>query len=576
MGTGTMPTERSFEYPPGLTPPTVRPGGLRGAIGQVIVELGFASRETVEAAVVSSREQGRLTGQVLVESGALTDDQLTRALAERFGVDYIDFSLFEVDPESVGLLDTTIARRYQAVPVKTLPNGELLLAMSDPVNVLTLDEISMITGRQTRPAAVSAQDLAWLISKFGGGDGIGDAAPAESQEGLGVTVGGGADDEAPAVKLVHEVIARAIEVGASDIHFDPTPGDMRVMFRVDGVMAAGGSVPREMVPTVVSRVKIMSVLDIAERRAPQDGRMRVSLAERSVDMRVATLPLLGGEGIVMRLLDASAVVREFDSLGMDRADRDRFREAINKPHGAVLVTGPTGSGKTTTVYGALTAINDGRRSIITIEDPVEAPIRGVKQMQVMPKAGVTFATGLRSILRADPDVILVGEIRDRETAEIAVQAAITGHLMLSTLHTRNAASTAARLVDMGIEPFMVAAAVDCVVAQRLARTLCTNCKRESTVSPEVLARHGLQGAQVFESVGCMRCNGTGYRGRVGLYEVMTMTDEICDLLVSRAGVPAISAAASANGMRTMQQDGIEKVREGVTSLVEVARATTGI
>jgi type IV pilus assembly protein PilB len=383
-------------------------------------------------------------------------------------------------------------------------------------------------------------------------------------------------DDAPAVKLVHEVIARAIEAGASDIHLDPTPGDMRIMLRVDGVMAAGGSVPRAMFPKVVSRVKIMSGVDIAERRAPQDGRMRVSLAERHVDVRVTTLPLLGGEGIVMRLLDANSVVREFDSLGMGHADRDRFRDAINRPHGAVLVTGPTGSGKTTSVYGALTAINDGRRSIITIEDPIEAPIQGIKQMQVEPKAGLTFATGLRSILRADPDVILVGEIRDRETAEIAIRSAITGHLVLSTLHTRNAASTAVRLMDMGIEPFMVAAAVDCVVAQRLARTLCINCKRETTAPPEVLAKHGLEGAQVFESVGCMRCSGTGFRGRVGLYEVMAVTDEICDLLVSRAGVPAVSAAAAANGMRTLYQDGIEKVRQGVTSLVEVATVTTGV
>ncbi len=542
----------------------------------MIVDLGFASRETVEAAVTMSREQGRLTGEVLVELGALTRDQLMRALAERFGVDYIDFSLFEVDPACVQMLDPATARRYQAVPVKTLPQGELLLAMADPANILTLDEISMITGRKARSAAVSAQDVTWLISTFGRSDAIADAAPIVPHESLDVSISRATDDDSPAIKLVHEMIARAIEAGASDIHLDPTPGDMRIMFRVDGVLAPGGVVPREVVPTVVSRVKIMSALDIAERRAPQDGRMRVSLEERGVDVRVTTLPLVGGEGVVMRLLDERAVVRELDSLGMGGADRDRFRVAINKPYGAVLVTGPTGAGKTTTLYSALTAINDGQRSVITIEDPIECPIHGVKQMQVTPKAGVTFAAGLRSILRADPDVIMVGEIRDQETAEIAIRSAITGHLMLSTLHTRNAVSAATRMVDMGIEPFMVATAIDCVVAQRLARTLCKHCKRETTASAGLLAAHGLEGAQTFEPVGCIRCNGTGYRGRVGLYEVMVLSDEFRELLVSRAGVPTLAAAAAASGMRTMRQDGIEKIRQGITSLVEVTRVTTGI
>lgn len=572
----TAASHRPLESPPGLISPAKRAAGARGAIGQVIVDLGFASRETVEAAVTMSREQGRLTGEVLVELGALTRDQLMRALAERFGVDYIDFSLFEVDPECVRLLDPATARRYQAVPVKTLPHGELLLAMADPANILVLDEISMITGRKARAAAVAAQDVTWLMSTFGRPDVIADATPLVPHEALDVSVSRATDDDAPAIKLVHEVIARAIEAGASDIHFDPTPGDMRITFRVDGVLAPGGTVPRAVVPTVVSRVKIMSALDIAERRAPQDGRMRVSLEERSVDVRVTTLPLVGGEGVVMRLLDAGAVVRELDSLGMGGADCDRFRVAINKPYGAVLVTGPTGAGKTTTLYSALTAINDGQRSVLTIEDPIESPIHGIKQMQVTPKAGVTFATGLRSILRADPDVIMVGEIRDQETAEIAIRSAITGHLMLSTLHTRNAVSAATRLVDMGIEPFMVATAIDCVVAQRLARTLCVHCKRESAASAALLAAHGLEGSQTFEPVGCVRCGGTGFRGRIGLYEVMVLNDEIRDLLVNRASVPVLSAAAAASGMCTMRQDGIEKVRQGITSLVEVTRVTTGL
>jgi type IV pilus assembly protein PilB len=565
-------SEDSIEYPPGLIPPSQRQRS-RAAIGEVIVELGFASRETVEAAVAFSREEGKTTGQVLVESGAITADQLARALAERFGVDYIDLSLYEVDPAILDMLDASVARRYQSVPVGVLGDGSVLLAMADPTNVLTLDEISMITGRTLRPAAVAGPDLVALIAKLGRRERREVVAPDEPVAEVEISLSMGADPEAPVVKLVQDVIGHAVELGASDVHLDPTPGDMQVLYRVDGVLTADGAVPRAMAASVVSRVKIMGGLDIAERRAPQDGRMQFKLDERSVDVRVVSLPLVRGEGVVMRILDTNAVVRDLGSLGMRQEERSWFESALQRPYGAILVTGPTGSGKTTSLYGGIALINDGERSILTIEDPVESPIEGIKQMQVAVKAGVTFATGLRSILRADPDVIMVGEIRDRETAEIATQAALTGHLMLSTLHTRDAASSVTRLVDMGIEPFMVAAAIDCVVAQRLARVLCESCKRPAKLPPEVLIDHGLGGAEVFEAVGCLRCNRTGYRGRVGLYEVMVLSDDIRELLMANRGVDAIAAAAIGQGMRTMRQDGIEKVREGVTSLVEVGRVT---
>jgi type IV pilus assembly protein PilB len=377
------------------------------------------------------------------------------------------------------------------------------------------------------------------------------------------------------VKLVHQIIAEAVQRGASDIHCDPETGDMKVFFRIDGVLVQAATVAKAMTPGLISRIKIMASLDIAEKRLPQDGRLALALDGRRIDVRVVTLPLVKGEGVVMRILDAGAVVRDLEGLGMRDTERERFEIAINKPYGAVLVTGPTGSGKSTTLYGALSVVNDGERSIITIEDPVESQIAGIKQMQVATKAGVSFAVGLRAMLRADPDVIMVGEIRDRETAEIAVQAALTGHLVLSTLHTRDAPSAVTRLLDMGVEPFMAAAAIDCVVAQRLARMLCEHCKKPAALPSETLAKYGLEGAEVCEPTGCIRCGNSGYKGRVGLYEVMPITAEIRALLLSDASVDRIAAAAEQEGMRRMREDGLHKVRLGLTTLAEVARVTTG-
>jgi type IV pilus assembly protein PilB len=341
------------------------------------------------------------------------------------------------------------------------------------------------------------------------------------------------------------------------------------------MLVQAATVAKNMAPGVVSRIKIMANLDISEKRLPQDGRLALELEGRRVDVRVVTLPLVKGEGVVMRILDAGAVVRDLETLGMQDAERERFQTAISKPYGAVLVTGPTGSGKSTTLYGALAVVNDGERSIITIEDPVESQVAGIKQMQVATKAGVSFAVGLRAMLRADPDVIMVGEIRDRDTAEIAVQAALTGHLVLSTLHTRDAPSAITRLLDMGVEPFMVAAAIDCVVAQRLARMLCEGCKRPVTLPEATVAQHGLEGGTVYEPVGCLLCGNSGYRGRVGLYEVMPVTEEIRALLLEHASVDQIAAVAERQGMRRMREDGLIKVKQGLTTLSEVGRVTSG-
>jgi type IV pilus assembly protein PilB len=474
----------------------------------------------------------------------------------------------------VNLVSAETAKRYQAVPVGFSVDGALLLAMANPTNVLTIDDIGMMTGRRVRPAAASVEDLNLLLAKLVRMDeAIEDIVDEHPDEEDSVLVEE-ADNDAPIIKLVHSIVAQAIEQGASDIHVNPEEGDSRVLFRVDGVLAPAATVKRRMAAGVVSRIKIMADLDISERRVPQDGRFALTLEGRRVDIRVVTLPLVHGEGAVMRILDRSAVVVDtLDGLGMQKVEKRRFDAAIHRPNGAVLVTGPTGSGKSTTLYAALNALNDGDRSILTIEDPVEQRIAGVKQMQIAPKAGVTFEVGLRSMLRADPDVIMVGEIRDRETAHIAIEAALTGHLVLSTLHTRDAPAALGRLIDMGIEPFLVSSAVDCIVAQRLVRMLCKHCKRPQKVSDEVLAEHGLAGAQPYEPVGCSRCGGSGYRGRVGIYEVMSVSEPIRSLILARASVDEMVAVAEQEGMLRLRDDGLAKVREGLTSIAEVERLT---
>jgi type IV pilus assembly protein PilB len=551
-------------------------------IGEVIVDLGFADRETVEEAVEVAREQGRPTGEVLVAQGTLRPDQLARVVAERFGLDYIDLSVYDLDMGAVHLIGADAAKRYRAVPVGFSEDGTLLLAMADPTNVLTIDDVAMITGRRVRVAVASVEDLDLLLTRLAGmeesiEDIVDGDAEAEARAELEVgTLAEEADRDAPVIKLVHSLIAQAVQQGASDIHISPEEGEAKVLFRVDGVLSPAATIKRRMIQGVVSRIKIMSDLDIAERRVPQDGRFALTIEGRRVDIRVVTLPLVHGESVVLRILDKGVTVSSLESLGMEPEALSRFERAIAKPNGAVLVTGPTGSGKSTTLYGALGVLNDGERSILTIEDPVEQRMAGVKQMQIAPKAGVTFDVGLRSMLRADPDVIMVGEIRDRETAHIAVEAALTGHLVLSTLHTRDAPSALGRLMDMGIEPFLVSSAIDCVVAQRLVRMLCKHCKRPQQLSEGVLAEHGLTGAQPHEAVGCSRCGGSGYRGRVGVYEVMSVDERIRTLVLEHGSVDEIAAAAEQAGMTRLREDGMHKVRAGLTSIAEIERMTSSL
>jgi type IV pilus assembly protein PilB len=556
---------------PGLRPPTQRTGAKR-RIGDVIVQLGFAERELVEKAVEKGRAGGVPLGQSLIDAGIVDSNQLAQALAERNGLDYVDLNSFEVDQGAANLIDAAKARRYQTIPISFLGEQTVLVATADPANVLALDDIAMATGYEVRRAVASPEDIDGVIDQLSR---LGDAVEEMDDEEDAAEVIELRDqaDEAPVVKLVHSVIADAVRRGASDIHFEPRSSDMRVRYRIDGVVMDTTTVPRQLVAGLVSRVKIMANLDIAERRVPQDGRIGLGVDGRHVDLRVATLPVVRGESIVMRILDKEAVVMDLDVLGMSEHDRQRFHESLHSTHGAILVTGPTGSGKTTTLYAGLTTVNTPEKTIITVEDPVEYELTGVKQVQVNPKTGLTFAAGLRSMVRADPDIIMVGEVRDKDTALIAIESALTGHLVLTTLHTNDAPLAAARLVEMGIEPYLVASGVACVVAQRLVRRLC-DCKAEVDLTTEVLADQGFdvdQGFKGFEPVGCVRCNHTGYRGRLGIYEVMPITEGLRKLILEKASADEMRDFARGQGMRVLREDGLEKLREGVTSVAEVLR-----
>jgi type IV pilus assembly protein PilB len=560
----------------GITKPRTR-GGSSRFLTDVIIELGLVERERVEQAVESARGAGTTPERVLLESGALSSDGLARAIADRHGLDHLDLNVFNADMTAANLITSAAAKRYEAVPVALMGDQGLLVAMADPSNLHAVDDIAMLTGLDLQIAVASREDIGGLISRMTRLDDVVQSTSLEHEEEQGsaeiVDLRESADD-APVIKLVNQVIAQAVEQGASDVHLSPEGHHLRVRFRVDGVLIDTTTVPRRMVAGVVSRVKIMSDLDIAERRIPQDGRVGLTIDGHHVDLRVVTLPSVHGESVVMRILDKSSVVMELDKLGMAEEEHDRFQRAFKQAYGAVLVTGPTGSGKSTTLYGALQVINTPEKNIITIEDPVEYQLEGITQVQINPKAGLSFANGLRSMMRADPDVIMVGEIRDRETAQIAIEAALTGHLVLSTLHTNDAPGAVTRLIEMGVEPFLVGSAVDCVVAQRLARTLCSHCKRRTILTTDVLRENGFASrvdVEAYDPVGCARCGGSGYKGRVGLYEVMLLNEEIRHHVIERAPADRIAEVAMRDGMRRLREDGLEKVKQGRTSIAEVAR-----
>ncbi|MDQ6750830.1 MAG: Flp pilus assembly complex ATPase component TadA [Actinomycetota bacterium] len=568
----TTPLGIDTPAPAAAAPARTRPGPL---IGEIIVELGFATAEQVDGAVEVARRTLRPTGKVLVADGIIKPDQLAQAVARRFGMDHVDPSTYPVDMAAANLVTPAAAKRLNAVPIGFLDKSTLLVATADPANVLAVDDIAMLTGYGIRPAVAAEEDIAALITRLNRlGDAVQEVVEEEDEPvPTEITDLRDSAEDAPIIKLVHSLIAQAVDQGASDIHFEPDEGELQVRFRVDGVLVDTANVPKRISAGVVSRLKVMADLDIAQRRMPQDGRMSLSVDDRQVDLRVVTLPLVHGESVVLRILDQGTVPMGLHELGLRDDERARVEASLRLSHGAVLATGPTGSGKSTSLYAALMGIRTREKSILTIEDPVEYQVSGIKQVQVNERAGLTFATGLRSMMRADPDVIMVGEIRDRESALIGIEAALTGHLVLSSLHTNDAPSAVTRLIEMGIEPFLVASSIECVIAQRLARRLCRSCRQPTKLPAAVFGPGGDGEIDVYEPAGCSHCAGTGYKGRIGLFEVMTLTEELRTLVVERASADQIARLAVTQGMRRLRDDGLAKVRAGETSVAEVARVT---
>jgi type IV pilus assembly protein PilB len=580
-GDSTAPVlEPESGGPLGLTPPVAR-GRSSGFVTDVLVDLGFVGEDRARHAIEEARTAARPPERLLLEQGAIDAEQLSRAVAERYGLDHVDLSTYHVDMAAANLIPVNTARRYKALPVGFVDKQTLLVAMADPTNVLAVDDIQIATALDCRVAVAAEEDIEALISRLNTLQSAVTEAVSEGEAQAEAELAEVSDievsaEDAPVIKLVYSILGQAVGEGASDVHFEPAEGQMRVRFRIDGVLREAAHVPNRMVNAVVSRIKIMSELNIAEKRVPQDGRVSVTVEDRRVDLRVTTLPTQRGEGATVRILDQENSQHTLDELGMDGSARERFEGAFRQAYGAVLVTGPTGSGKSTTLYAALQEMNQVEKNIITIEDPVEYRLDGISQINVNRKAGLDFATGLRSILRADPDIVMVGEIRDGETARIAIEAALTGHMMLTTLHTNDAPGAITRLTKMGIEAFITASSVDCVVAQRLARKLCSHCKRRAVVPPQALADADIRvGAdlEAYEPVGCSRCNQSGYRGRVGIFSVMKMSERLKEMTVLQTPEAEIATAARQEGMLTLREDGVSKVRSGATSLEEVLRVT---
>jgi len=548
----------------------------------MLLSEGLITQAQLDAALKAQADRGLPIGQLLVEDGAVTEAVLMGALARQLGLEFVDLAEYPIDRGAVALLPEAMARRLHALPV-TWVEDRLVVAMSDPGNVLAIDDLRAVTGAEVQVVVATRTQLAEAIDRFhrldAEVDEVAQIAAGELADEDDEAVTREAVEDAPIVKFVNLLIAQAVADRASDIHVEPTEHDLRIRFRVDGVLHEVMHSPRSIQGGVISRLKVMADINIAERRIPQDGRISLNVAGKPVDLRVATLPTVYGEKVVMRILDKAQARLSLPDLGFHPAVLPRFEACFRKPYGTILVTGPTGSGKSTTLYATLNVLNSTDKNVITVEDPVEFRLAGVNQVQINPKAGLTFASALRSILRSDPDIVLVGEIRDRETATIAIEASLTGHLVLSTLHTNDAASTPMRLVEMGVEPFLVISALDCVVAQRLARKLCDRCREEYEPTHAELTEAGWPAAllksdgppRLYRAVGCAACSRTGYRGRLAVHEVMVMSEEIRRQVVERYSSDDIKKTALSQGMLTLREDGLVKVAQGKTTLEELFR-----
>ncbi len=550
-------------------------------LGEILVEEGLITAEQLERALLEQSRTDQLLGRILIDLKMVKESDLMAALAKQIGFRFVDLNDHQIDPSAAMLIPEQVARRYRALPIG-YEDSRLLVAMADPANLFALDDIRTMTGMDLQPVVATAADIESAIRKYSRMDEsvqkmASEASTAAEDEVADLERAAASLEEGPIVKMVNLLISQAIADRASDIHIEPMEREVRIRYRIDGVLSEVMRSPKNIQAGLISRLKVMADINIAERRVPQDGRIGLTVGGKSIDLRLATLPTVYGEKVVIRILDKSSVLLKLEELGFLDQSFKRYQEAYTKPYGAILVTGPTGSGKSTTLYATLNLVNKADRNIITVEDPVEYRLPGVNQMQMNVRAGLTFASALRSILRADPDVVLVGEIRDHETALIAIEAALTGHLVLSTLHTNDAPSSLPRLVEMGVETYLVASAIDCVVAQRLARKLCPKCREGYRPNQSELEQAGFPEfmwddvKELFRPVGCTACSKTGFRGRLGMYEVMNMSEEIERLVVERAPSEEIRRSARRDGMITLREDGLEKVRLGITSVEEVLR-----
>jgi type IV pilus assembly protein PilB len=595
---------------------------LSERLGELLVKKKFIAAEQLKKAIEDSNIIGGRLESSLVKLGFIKENDLLSFLSSYYRVASVRLSEIEIHPNVIKLIPSSTSKKYFIIPVQRV-GPKLTLAMVDPSNISVIDEIKFMTGFNVEPVLASENDIIDSIKKYYGGGGniagmgniafspedfdMNEGKTSNSNTGLEVDEGvvdiedfdklvhGAVDNievietqqstgqteeiEGPIIKIVNGILINAIKLGASDIHFEPYERIFRVRYRVDGVLKRAMLLPNPIRNAVVSRIKIMSRLDIAEKRLPQDGRIKLRLTKgKEMDFRVSVIPTLFGEKVVLRLLDKSSLQLDMTKLGCDESSLEDLKKAIHKPVGMILVTGPTGSGKTTTLYSILSELNKDTENIITAEDPIEYNFMGINQVQMHEEIGLTFASSLRSFLRQDPDIIMVGEIRDFETAQIAIQAALTGHLVLSTVHTNDAPSTVTRIIDMGIEPFLISSSVILILAQRLIRKICSECKEPIKVHPQMLIDLGVSPDEVksfptFKGKGCPICSNTGYKGRLGLYEVMTLKDEIKELIFARASNSELKKEAIRLGMRTLRQSGIQKIKNGITTIEEVLRTT---
>jgi len=530
----------------------------RKTLGESLLEQNLITEANLKKAEEESKKNNEPLRRALVRSGLISESDIIAFLEKHLNIPFVDIKNHTINPEIITIIPENLARQYSVIPL--CKSGDILtVAMVDPLNVLAIDELRAISGFTIEPVIATESDIKSALSQFYfKGSTIDDVLkkiePSDSspeEDELSPERLKSVAEEAPIIKLVDLIIIQAVRSGASDIHVEPDEKLLRIRYRIDGILHESSTLPKNIQPAVISRIKIMSDLNIAVKRVPQDGRFQANIEDNKIDFRVSTLPTIYGENVVMRILDSKSALVGLENIGFNKVNFESFQNVIKKPHGIILVTGPTGSGKTTTLYSALSTVNSIEKNVITLEDPVEYKMKLIRQSQINPKAGHTFANGLRSILRQDPDIIMVGEIRDFETAEISIQAALTGHLVFSTLHTNDAPGALTRLTDMGVEPFLISSSINAILAQRLVRKICQSCKGS----------------------GCGICNNAGFKGRIGIFEFMTMTEKIRQLVIERASSSVIKKVAREEGMKTLREDGMEKVLGGITTKEEVLRVT---